>query len=360
MELKKKHILGLIAYILALLLCLTGLRSCDSTMKLPSFDSNIASNVNANAKKVDDLINGIKTPITLESAGPIAAARAAYDALSDADKPFVTLLDKLKGYEETLKGLGGGGLLANTAADLENLLNGFKLPLSAADASLLPDLRKAFEGLSDDEKAKFKGLNLLEGLELSLGGAKGLDDLLKGIKLPLAGADIDLLPKLKFAFDALSDDEKAKFKGFNLLEGLNLSLGGAKGLDDLLNGIKTPITADSANDIFKIRAAYNALSPEEKAKFNGLNLLEGFEADLAKLGLGNPFKVMGMINDIETPITLKCKDAINNALAAYNALSDDDKAAVTNYNLLEDYLKQLNALNNSGSGSDSLPNTGVE
>ena len=78
----------------------------------------------------------------------------------------------------------------------------------------------------------------------------------------------------------------------------------------------------SAEEIIAVFQGYNY--PDGNG--NGFASVRGFFHKTEFFRLGNPFKVMGMINDIETPITLKCKDAINNALAAYNALSDDAKA----------------------------------
>ena len=131
MKRRRNHIIGLLIGLLCMGLLTAGLKSCDSKVTLPNFDSSIVTpGVNANAKKVDDLISAIKTPITLESADAISRARQAYDSLSDADKPFVTLLDKLKGFELDLAKLGGG-LIANDAATLDGLLSGIKLPLDA-------------------------------------------------------------------------------------------------------------------------------------------------------------------------------------------------------------------------------------
>ena len=79
---KRKQLICLIATLLALCLLTFGLKSCDSSVRLPALGTGVHGilgggvdgNVDADAKKVDDLINGIKTPITLESAGAIGAA----------------------------------------------------------------------------------------------------------------------------------------------------------------------------------------------------------------------------------------------------------------------------------------------
>lgn len=305
MSKRNKHIIGLLIGLLCFALLTAGLKSCDKTVKLPGF--NVPSvEVDDAAKKVDDLISGIATPITLGSADAIAQARHAYDALSDADKLKVKLLEKLQGYELDLAKLGDGtdlsDLIANNAADLDNLLSGIKLTLTNERLDLLGKIRAAFNALTPEEKANFKGLNLLEGFELA------------------------------------KDNDATK-------------------LDELLNGISLPITADSAGLLAKIRAAYDALSEEAKAKFAGLDKLNSYEVELNNLLAGGGVEaVKNLINSIGAPITLSSEAAINDALAAYNALSDADKAKVSNYNTLLSYLNQLNALKNGA----SQPKTGID
>ena len=301
MKKRRTHIIALLVGLLALLGLTAGLKSCDSTVKLPSFDSSITTTVSDNAKKVDELIGAIKTPITLESAGAIAAARSAYDALTNDDKGKVTLLDKLVEYENALKGLGAGNLVEGSLDWLKNLVAG----LNPANISL-PDLAKAriaYEALDPNDKAKFD-LPSLEKLELGL---------------------------------------------TNPVDYLN----------ELLKNVKLPVTAESAGLLGRIRTLFDGLSDADKTKFD-LGKLEELEASL---NLSTPEGVMDLIKGIPVPITLDCENAINNALNAYNALPDGDKAKVTNYSILSDYLAKLNELKSNSSSSDSgsgLPATGVE
>jgi len=373
MEKRRKHIIGLILGLLCLCLLTLGFKSCDSSVRLPSMGNGVHGvngggvDFNGEAKKVDDLINGIKTPITLESAAAIGAARAAYDALPDGAKAKVSLLDKLKGFEADLAALNAEPK-EGTAAYLDNLLAGIKTPVTADQWDLLSKIRAGYNALPDGEKANFKGLDKLNGFELDLfNNPANLDSLLGGITLPAQAKDANLLAKIRAAFDRLSDGDKANFKGLDKLESLEADLfNTGAGLDNILNGIPTPITLDDADLISRIRTAYENLPEAEKANFKGLDKLNGFELDLSNLGLPsnninpNALPVIDLINGIPTPITLDCEDAINKALDAYNALSDADKAGVSNYDLLKDYLSQLENLKNNGSGSGSDSETGID
>ena len=373
MNKRNKHTIGLILGLLCMLLLTLGLKSCDSTVKLPTMGLGVhgvnggSANVDDNAKKVDDLINGISTPITLESAGAISAARAAYDALSDADKAKVTSLDKLKGFEADLANLSGD-IKEGTAAWLDNLLAQIKTPVTADQYDLLSQIRNGYNALPEDEKAKWTGLDKLNGFELDL-FSKGanLDGLLNLINPPVTVDNAPLLARIRAAYDRLSDAEKVNFTGLDKLNGFELDLfGNAANLDSILDNIKTPITADDLDLINRIRAAYENLDETEKANFKGLDKLTGFELDLANMGLGgngagDVSSLVDLIKGINTPITLDSEADLNKALNLYNSLSDADKAKVTNYDLLQDYLKQLDELKNAGTDTGvDVPSTGVE
>ena len=371
MENRKRNLTTLLLTLLCVCLLTFGLKACDNSVRLPSMGSGIHSPasgdvVSSKAKEVDNLISGIATPITLESAGAIGAARAAYDALSDSDKAQVSLLDKLKGYEADLAKLQAEaeGAKEGTGAYLDELLAGISTPVTAKDYDLLAKIRADYNALPDAEKANFKGLDKLNGYELDLfSNPANLDELLDGIN-SANPANANLLAKIRAAYDNLSDADKANFKGLDKLNGFEADLySTGAGLDIVLDQIKTPITLDDADLINRLRAAYNDLPEAEKANFKGLDKLSGYELDLSNLGLPNSGDandanaVIDLINGIKTPITLDSEDAINNALKAYNSLSDSAKSNVSNYNLLQDYLNQLNNL--KGPAAD-VPATGVE
>ncbi|MBQ2510069.1 MAG: hypothetical protein II529_04515, partial [Erysipelotrichaceae bacterium] len=234
------------------------------------------------------------------------------------------------------------------------------------------------EGLPEAEKAKFKGLDKLKEFEWDLGkldlgepianNAAALDGLLNSIEPPITADHAGLLNKIRSAFENLSDAEKAKFKGLDKLKGFEWDLGkldlntpiasDAATLDGILDGLSQPITSDHSGILRKIRDAYEKLSDAEKAKFKGLDKLKGYELDLDNILKGDtPEAVDDLIRLIPTPIDLNCEDAINKAVAAYNALSDADKAKVKNFPQLQDYLDQLQKLKNGGT---DLPKTGID
>ncbi|MBQ6776863.1 MAG: leucine-rich repeat domain-containing protein [Paludibacteraceae bacterium] len=83
------------------------------------------------------------------------------------------------------------------------------------------------------------------------------------------------------------------------------------------------------------RAAYDALTDEQKAQVTNYSTLTNAETQWAALAaVAQPYAdaVIDLINAIPNPVvyTQQCKDAIDAAQAAYNALTDGQKVLVTN------------------------------
>ncbi len=88
------------------------------------------------------------------------------------------------------------------------------------------------------------------------------------------------------------------------------------------------------------RAAYDALTDEQKAQVTNYSTLTDAEtqwADLAAAAQPYADGVIALINAIPNPVvyTQQCKDAIDAAQAAYDALTDGQKIFVSNYETLK-------------------------
>lgn len=88
------------------------------------------------------------------------------------------------------------------------------------------------------------------------------------------------------------------------------------------------------------RAAYNALTDEQKTQVTNYSTLTDAEtqwADLAAPAQPYADAVIDLINAIPNPVvyTQECKDAIDAAQAAYDALTDGQKILVSNYETLK-------------------------
>ena len=101
----------------------------------------------------------------------------------------------------------------------------------------------------------------------------------------------------------------------------------ANAVVNLINAISSPITAADQTAIEDARAAYNALTGDQQALVGNYNTLTDAEAALA---------VVNLINAIGSPITAASQSAIDAARNAYDALTGDQQALVGNYATLTD------------------------
>ncbi len=101
----------------------------------------------------------------------------------------------------------------------------------------------------------------------------------------------------------------------------------ANAVIDKINAIGSPITAADQTAIEDARAAYNALTDTQKGYVTNYSELTDAEAVLA---------VVNLINAIDDPVTASSQTAIDAARNAYNALTGDQQALVGNYATLTD------------------------
>lgn len=137
----------------------------------------------------------------------------------------------------------------------------------------------------------------------------------------------------------------------------------AKNVDDLIDAIgDVTLTDDCKAKIDAARKAYDALTDAQKALVSKLDILTDAEAKLAQLKKEAADKaavddVIAKIDAIgKVKLDKDSKAKINAARAAYDALDDELKAQVTNYNTLlaaEKRYQQLRDKQNANDGSTS-------
>ena len=137
----------------------------------------------------------------------------------------------------------------------------------------------------------------------------------------------------------------------------------AKNVDDLIDAIgDVTLTDDCKAKIDAARTAYDALDEDQKALVSKLDILTDAEAKLAQLKKEAADKaavddVIAKIDAIgKVKLDKDSKAKITAARAAYDALDDELKAQVTNYNTLlaaEKRYQQLRDKQNANDGSTS-------
>ncbi len=110
---------------------------------------------------------------------------------------------------------------------------------------------------------------------------------------------------------------------------------------DKINALPKNITLDDKAKVQAARNAYNALSSKDKNKVTNYSKLQKAEQRIKELeqeakDKAAAFKVAQAINDLPTTITLKDKQAVQQARKEYNQLTNKQKSYVPNLKRLEE------------------------
>ena len=153
------------------------------------------------------------------------------------------------------------------------------------------------------------------------------------------------------AYNALTDAQKAKVTNAATLTAARAAydkiMADKASVEATIKAINEigEVTLDSKAKIEKAESLYNALSDDLKAKVTNAATLTAARAAYNDLvSVDNVIKAIDAIGEV----TKDSQEAIENAESLYNALSDELKAKVTNYDVLEAARATLTKLNKKG------------
>ena len=246
--------------------------------------------------------------VTLESAAAIEAAETAYAALTEAEKADVSNAAKLTAaraaYDKLVADSATAGNVIAAIDEIGEVTLDSESKIAAAEA--------LYAALSDDQKALVTNYD----------------------KLTAARAKYDALKADKDAEDAFN----AKVDAIG------------------------EVTLDSKAAIEDAEAAYAALTDTQKAAVADAKAkLDAARAKYdAMAALDAKAKPVREAIDAIGKVTLESKDKIEAAEAAYNALTEEEKAYVTNYSTLKTARDTYNDLLESDKYPMSSPNFGFD
>lgn len=149
------------------------------------------------------------------------------------------------------------------------------------------------------------------------------------------------------AYDKLRDDLKKSVSNYDKLTAAEKAYSELKAkianVESLIEKAASDITAEN---ISAAQSAYDKLSDSEKSYVTNYNKLSQAKEKLSHME--NAKKVEGLINAIGK-VTADSKDKISAARNAYNALTKEEQAIVSNYGILTAAERKLEALNPEGS-----------
>ena len=313
------------------------------------------------------------------SKGLIDAAREAYNALTDAQKALVTNLETLTNAETAyanLKAAAEKAAADQLAADdvIAKITAIGEVAYNETSKGLIDAARNAYTALTEDQKALVNNYEVLTTAETTYADLKAAaekaaaDQLAAGevIDKIIAIGEVAYTPESKALIDAarnayseLTEDQKALVTNYEVLTVAettyaNLKAAAEQAADDQeaanevigkINAIgEVAYTTECKALIDAARNAYSELTADQKALVTNIEVLTTAETTYANLKAAAEKAaadkaaaddVIAKINAIgEVAYTEACKNLIDAARNAYNALTADQKALVTNIEVL--------------------------
>ena len=280
----------------------------DAEKALAEIEAQIEADKEA-ANAVSELIKALPnaTEVTINDKAAIEEAAAAYDALTEAQKGYVSLNDKLKLTLDKAALDAAEKAAEDEAAGnaVEDMIRALPDPaeITLDDKAAVEEARAAYDALTPDQK-KY----------------------------------VSLADKIKLAADE------------DAIEKIENDIAAAQAVTDMINALPAAedVTLDDARDILNARAAYEALTDDQKALIDDETVQKLEDAENALTDQANAEIVKEMINLLPEAddVTMDDKPFIEAVRAAYDNLSDTQKALIDadTYKKLTDAEDALNNL----------------
>lgn len=322
--------------------------------------------------------------ITLDDRAAIEEALALYEALDSNFQPYVSnqvdLFDALTRLN-ALEIEAENQAAAQAVIDKINTLPTAE-ELDLTDAALLEEVREMVDALTEDQLALVTNIQTLLDLETLLAELVALDAAQRDAA-QLVIDEIDTLPSLnaltlededalisaREAYDALTPVERELVTNLDELIALEAQLLvlkqqaddalAAQAMIDRINGLPSleALTLEDEDALIAAREAYEVLTAEQKALVTNFVDLEALEAQLLILiDEAAAESVVVQINALPSVDDLTKTDtqAVEAARTAFDALTSDQKLLVTNYQTLVDLEAQLVVLNSGFQLSETM------
>ena len=294
----------------------------------------------AAANAVKEKISAIGTvEYTTESKGKIDEAKAAYEALTADQKALVDTYETLTTAESTYNTLKADNDAADEVKALITAIG--DVTYTTESKGKIDEAKAAYDALSEEQKALVTNYTVLTTADSTYTTLKADNDAADEVKALVAAiGDVAYSTESKAkidaareAYDALTADQKALVTNYETLtsaEGSYTDLKVAKEAEDAINALPASenIAVTDKTAVAAAQAKYDALTPAQK---------EIVSAEVvAKLAAANNMvavqEVVVSIGDIDASNPDGAK--VTEARAAYDALTDEQKAKVTNYETL--------------------------
>ncbi len=231
--------------------------------------------------------------------------------------------------------------------------------VALTDEAAVNSAKEGYDALTDKQKEYVKSFDVLEQ---KLGDIQNLktaaDNLVKATavvnKITALPAVIKLSDKsaideAKTAYNALTSDQKTLVTNYATLTSAETALktlqqNTANDVKALIAAIPATVNLESETAIGTARAAYDALSTESKALVSNYATLTSAETALTALQTAAINEVSGLISGLPATIALSDEEDVLAAKVAYDALPTSLQSQVTNADDLEEAITALGVL----------------
>ncbi len=327
----------------------------------------VTAAADAEVKAVIDAIEAIPQPVALSSKAKIITAEKLYNALTATQKEKVTNADILRAARAELDRLEAEQAAADkAAADAVIAKINAIGEVTLEKETAIKEARAAYDALTTVQKNLVKNdgaLTTLEAAEATLKQLKADKEQadavigwINGLNDPITLAEEQGVQNIRKRYDSLTDAQKALVTNLNKLEKAEKQLTELKAAiadtESKIDAIGTVELTDACKaKIDAARKAYDALNKEQQAKVSNYETLTDAEAEYQKLAdkaaadKAAADAVIAKISAIgKVELTADCKAKIDAAREAYTALSDEQKALVSNLKTLTDAENEYKSL----------------
>lgn len=318
----------------------------------------------AAADQVIAKINAIPPMINFDARDEIAAARAAYNELTAAQKNLVTNYNRLVTAENALAQYEKDRA---EAGKVVNLINSLPDTISLDDKDAVNSARAAYNVLTSAQKGYVTNYSRLQAAEeriiqleaevLEQAQINAVIAAINALPYPVTLDDKETVEAVRTAYDALTDAQKAKVINYNILaaaestiaaleaqeEADKVDKAAAEAVIELIDAIPDEVSLSDKTAVEAARTAYDELTENQKKLVTNyyelinaetvIQTLEDYENATAE-DRAAADEVIDLINTLPEEITLEDKSIVESVRTAYDALTDNQKKIVINYQLL--------------------------
>ena len=296
-----------------------GLTEDQQNLVKPAFVSKL--NAAVTVKNAIDAVNAIgEVENTPEDKALIDNARELIDAVLGIDKIAGLLPDSVvKDLEDKEAAYDALGMIA-TIGTPEN---------TEAFREKVANAREAFDDLTDDQK-ELVNESFVKELEDAEAIVGAMDKINKIGEVEYTEDCKDKIDAAREAYDALTEDQKAIIPA-DVLKTLADAEKAYDAMDKIYKIGTVEYTAESKAKIDTAMDAFEALTPEQKELVSNHTELPAARVAYNELAANSVETLIAAIGDTKNP---KSKEAIQEARAAYDGLTEEQKELVGNYGIL--------------------------